>query len=122
MLRTALLPLACTAVLAAALPLPAIAQTTSTPDNDHDNSREALHNIQNNFAHMTPPPHSVESINKDLQQAKTAPVGRFGGGRGGRGKLHQHQQQDTAGSDAKPQAAQDTPASSANPQPATTTP
>ena len=70
MLRTTLFPLACAAALVAALPPPAVAQTTSAPAEDN----EALHNIQSNFAHMAPPPRSVESINNDLQQAKAAPV------------------------------------------------
>ncbi|WP_430300775.1 signal peptidase [Ralstonia insidiosa] len=113
MLRTTLLPLACAAALVAALPPPAVAQTTSTPADDS----EALHNIQSNFAHMTPPPRSVASINKDLQQAKAAPVNRQGGGRGGKGRMRQQQQQDNASPDTKPQAAQDVPAPSANPQP-----
>ncbi|CAJ0822385.1 MULTISPECIES: signal peptidase [Ralstonia] len=117
MLRTTLLPLACAAALAAAVPPPAVAQTTSAPADDS----EALHNIQSNFAHMTPPPRSVESINKDLQQAKAAPVNRPGGGRGGRGK-RQQQQQDNTSPDAKPQAAQDVSTPSVNPQPSATTP
>lgn len=119
MLRTTLLPLACAAALAAAVPPPAVAQITSAPADDS----EALHNIQSNFVHMTPPPRSVESINKDLQQAKAAPVNRPGGGRGGRGKhQQQQQQQDNTSPDAKPQAPQDVPTPSANPQPSATTP
>lgn len=116
MLHTTLLPLACAAALVAALPPPAIAQTTAAPADDN----EALHNIQSNFAHMTPPPRSVESINRDLQQTKAAPVDRQGGGRGGRGKRQQQQQQDNTSPDTKPQATQDVPAPSANPQPSAT--
>ena len=118
MLRTTLLPLACAAALAAVLPPPAIAQTTAAPADD----TEALHNIQSNFAHMTPPPRSVESINKDLQQTKAAPINHQGGGRGGKGRMRQPQQQDTPSPnpDTKPQATQDVPAPSANPQPSAT--
>ena len=114
MLRTTLLPLACAAVLFAALPPSPNAQTAPADDN------EALHNIQSNFAHMTPPPRSVQSINQDLQQTKAAPANRQGGGRGGRGKMRQQQQQDGTSSGTKPQAAQDVPVPSANQQPSAT--
>lgn len=113
MLRTTLFPLACAAALVAALPPPAVAQTTSAPAEDN----EALHNIQSNFAHMAPPPRSVESINNDLQQAKAAPVNRQGGGRGGLGKRQQQQQQQDNTSPDTKQATQDVPAPSANQQP-----
>jgi hypothetical protein len=98
MLRTTLFPLACAAALVAALPPPAVAQTTSAPAEDN----EALHNIQSNFAHMAPP------------------VNRQGRGRGGRGKRQQQQQQQDNTSPDTKQATQDVPAPSANPQPSAT--
>lgn len=121
MLRTSLLPLAAAAALFAALPPSSNAQTAPADDS------EALHNIQSNFAHMTPPPRSVQSINQDLQQTKAAPTNRQGGGRGGRGRMRQQQQQQqqdaaNANADTPPPAIQNVPAPSANPQPAPATP
>jgi len=121
MLRTTLPPIACAIALSAALPQPSMAQTAAAPAGDD----EALRNIQSNFAHMTPPPRSVQSLNQDLQQTKAAPTNRQGGGRGGRGRMRQQQQQqqqDAASTDTTPPAIQNVPAPSANPQPAPGTP
>jgi hypothetical protein len=114
--RDILLPLACAAALLAALPPPAFAQAASAPTAPAADN-EARRNIPSNFAHMTPPPRTVESINKDLRQTKAAPANRAGGGRGP-GRIRQQQQKDadTSSTDSKPPA----PPPSDSPPPATT--
>jgi len=70
-------------VAALALPLTAFCQSGPATDD----ASEALHNIQDNFAHMTPPRRTVDSINQELKQGATkshaAGMGRHGGGRRG---------------------------------------
>ncbi|CAG2144322.1 hypothetical protein [Cupriavidus numazuensis] len=74
------------AVAAWASPVPALSQTASS-----DDGNEALHNIQSNFARMTPPPRTVESINQELKAGEvkahaSSAGGHRGGGRRGMGR------------------------------------
>jgi hypothetical protein len=52
-----------------------------------DDASEALHNIQSNFARMTPPPRTVDSINQELKQGEVSShaAGRRGHGGGRHG-------------------------------------
>lgn len=92
-------------VTALALPAAAFSQEVS----GSDDASEALRNIQNNFARMTPPPRTVDSINQELKagEVKSRPAGmsRRGGGRRGSKAL-----QDGTLSGDKGQAGTDAPA------------
>ncbi|MFC4523170.1 hypothetical protein [Cupriavidus pinatubonensis] len=75
------------AVAAWASPVPALSQTAP----GIDNGNEALHNIQSNFARMTPPPRTVESINQEpkageVKAHSSSAGGHRGGGRRGIGR------------------------------------
>jgi hypothetical protein len=56
-----------------------------------DESAEALRNIQSNFARMTPPPRSVDSINQELRQGEVKSQSASAGRHGGRGRGRQQQ-------------------------------
>jgi len=94
----------------AALAAPVAAFSQSSPGNDDAN--EAMHNIQSNFARMTPAPRTVDSINQDLKQGEVKSQASGGGGRHGGGRRGKSSQQNDAqqgGSDSTGTAAQ-TPA------------
>ncbi len=83
------------AVAAFGAPVAGFSQTAS----GSGDGNEALHNIQSNFARMTPPPRTVDSINQELKQGEAkshtaAGGGRHGGGRRGMGR-QSNQQSDT---------------------------
>lgn len=87
-----LMQVAAVLVAVAALASPALGQTAS----GSDDGNEALHNIQSNFARMTPPPRTVDSINQELKAGEvTAHASSAGGHRGGgrRGMGRQSAQQ-----------------------------
>lgn len=96
-----------TAFVATALTLPtrAFAQqapggTTGADDND-----QAMRNIQSNFARMTPPPRTIETINQELKQNATSAHAAGGGQRGsggGRRERMSQNRQDTNGNDNPP--------------------
>ncbi|MDF3833635.1 hypothetical protein P3W85_11840 [Cupriavidus basilensis] len=52
---------------------------------------EAMNAINSNFARMTPPPRTVDSINQELRQNHAAPL-QTGGRGGGRGRGRQRSQ------------------------------
>ncbi|AQW30409.1 signal peptidase [Ralstonia syzygii subsp. celebesensis] len=112
--RSITLLLVSAAALAAVLPPRTFAQTASAPAADN----EALRNIQSNFARMTPPPRTVQSINQDLQQNRKTSGKRPDGGPG-RGRMRPQQAPsgtDNAGADGKPPAPPDgAPPSDARP-------
>jgi len=70
--------------IAAALALPAAAFAQQAPAVGDDNDA-AMRNIQNNFAHMTQPPRTIDTINQELKQSSRARGGAGGGGMGQRG-------------------------------------
>ncbi|MBV8272372.1 MAG: hypothetical protein JO067_08880 [Cupriavidus sp.] len=67
---------------ALALPVAAFGQQAPTGSDDTD---AAMRNIQNNFAHMTPAPRTIDTINQELKQTAKARGGGGGGGFGQRG-------------------------------------
>ncbi len=81
-----------------------------------NDASEALHNIQSNFARMTPPPRTVDAINQELKQGEVhahaaGGRGHGAGRRGGRGS------QDGTVSANRSQADADTPAPGSHPTP-----
>ncbi len=88
------------AALAAVLPPKTFAQAASAPAADD----EALRNIQSNFARMTPPPRTMQSINQDLQKNRKPSGKRPDGGPPGRGRKPPPSDTANAGTDSKPPA------------------
>nr|WP_238587186.1 hypothetical protein [Cupriavidus sp. IDO] len=66
-----------------------------------DESAEALRNIQSNFARMTPPPRSVDSINQELRQGEVKSQSASAGRHGGRGRGRQQQAGNPSADSAK---------------------
>ena len=67
-----------------ALALPGFAFGQQAPSGSDDNDA-AMRNIQNNFAHMTPAPRTIDTINQELKQSAAARPHGGGGGFGQRG-------------------------------------
>jgi len=70
--------------IATALTLPVAALGQQTPSGS-DDTDAAMRNIQNNFAHMTPAPRTIDTINQELKQNAKARGGGGGSGLGQRG-------------------------------------
>ncbi|CAG2153109.1 hypothetical protein LMG31506_04746 [Cupriavidus yeoncheonensis] len=75
---------------------------------------EALHNIQSNFARMTPPPRTVDSINQELKQGEVSGHAAGRGGHGG-GRRGSRASRDGTSAANKSQADADTPAIGSRP-------
>jgi len=88
--------------IATALTLPAAAFGQQTPTGG-DDTDAAMRNIQNNFAHMTPAPRTIDTINQELKQNAKARggggggggFGQHGGGRHGGGRQASQQDKST---------------------------
>jgi len=104
-------------LVATALALPAIAFGQQAPSGSDDNDA-AMRNIQNNFAHMTQPPRTIDTINQELKQTSKARGGGGGGmgrggGRHGGGRQAAQQDKSDSGSGTSPGTGATPPESSA---------
>ncbi len=88
--------------------------TANTTDDD-----QAMRNIQSNFARMTPPPRTIETINQELKQsgtsARAAGTAQRGGGRNGR--RSQNRSEPNNGQDPAPGTVSVPDAAAAQPAP-----
>ncbi|MGO4307244.1 hypothetical protein [Cupriavidus sp. RAF12] len=99
-------PLLLRLAIAAAVATPSfvLAQQSSVGTANTDDNDQAMRNIQSNFAHITPPPRTIETINQELKQSRAsafaAGTAQRGGGRNGR--RSQNRSEPTNGQDPAP--------------------